>query len=117
MIDLAQERRDPTAGRGFADDAAPGLLSRIAERLAGRIERKIATGARFAARNRGFAQVQMTPEERVARWATYTSADLARLQQLHGEAAVDTERRDVQRFIASGVQLPEPVAPLGGDVA
>ena len=114
MIDLAQERRDPTEGRGFADDAAPGVLSRIAERLAGRIEGEIATAARFAARNRGFAQVQMTPEERVARWATYTTDDLARLQQLHGEAAVDTERRDVQRLIASGVPVPLPEVRLDG---
>ena len=83
---------DPTAGRGFADDAHPTRLTRIVQVVMRKIQRDLQTAHKFANENQGFDQVPLTVEEKFALLAKLGTQDLEHLAGVYGPEQVKASR-------------------------
>ncbi len=96
---------DLTGGRGYADDAKPVRWTRLANRLAQKIQRQLEAVDRYVDQNALFDKIVATPEEETLRLAMMRTSDWEEAVRLHGVEKVVAMRRTLQEGLLKYPQV------------
>ncbi len=98
---------DLTGGRKYADDGKPVRWTRLADRLAQKIQRQLEAVEKYIDQNALFDKVVLTPEEETLRLAMMRTSDWEEALRLHGLEKVAAMRRSLAQGL---VQYPQVMA-------
>ncbi len=98
---------DLTGGRGYADDAKPVRWTRLANRLAQKIQRQLEAVEKYIDQNALFDKVVASPEEETLRLAMMRTSDWEEALRLHGVEKVAAMRRSLAQGL---VKYPQVMA-------
>ena len=96
---LSGQTPDPTAGRGFVDDASPKRLSRRRDRWAKFLTERRVMWGRVAVENFGVDQVPLTQQEQFEQELGMGNSDLEAQAGIWGPQTVQARRARVAEMI------------------